>query len=216
MAEEYECIDTFDTKPSNPYLDWTMERVRAAMTTCLQTPTQTVLEHGVSVWDHFRLLHDHFTSGTSLPSWWRVPQWAYTPGLIDLLMPLDVVEEYILNHDCSKPIVLQVYEDGRRHFPGHAKASEQVWLAVGGNPVAARLMGMDMDAHLLKAEGIAEFASRPEATTLLLTALAEVHSNAAMFGGVESDGFKIKAKHLDKRGRQVVAAMNWEDAREAA
>lgn len=192
-----------------------MERIRAAMTTCLQTPTQTVLEHGISVWDHFQQLHDHLTSGNALPYWWRVPQWAYTPGLLDIVMPLDVVEEYILNHDCSKPIVLQVDEDGRRHFPGHAKASEQVWLAVGGNPVAARLMGMDMDAHLLKADGIAEFAGCPEAATLLLTALAEVHSNAAMFGGVDSDGFKIKAKHLEKRGRQVVAAMDWEMAHAA-
>lgn len=193
-----------------------MERIRAAMTTCLQTSTQTVLEHGISVWDHFRLLHDHLTSGTALPDWWRIPQWTYTTGLMDLLMLLDVVEEYILNHDCSKPIVLQVDDVGRRHFPGHAEASEQVWLAVGGNPMAARLMGMDMDAHLLKAEGITEFAARPEAATLLLTALAEVHSNAAIFGGVDSDGFKIKAKHLDKRGRQAVATMDWENAREAA
>lgn len=118
--------------------------------------------------------------------------------------------------NCAKPIVLQVDEDGRRHFPGHAKASKQVWLAVGGNPMAARLMGMDMDAHLLKADGIAEFAARPEAATLLLTALAEVHSNAAMFGGIESDGFKIKAKHLEKRGRQVIAAMDWGITRAAA
>jgi hypothetical protein len=28
-----------------------------------------------------------------------------------------------------------------------------------------------------------------------------------MFGGTASDGFKIKAKHLDRRGRQVIAAM---------
>ena len=117
--------------------------------------------------------------------------------------------------NCAKPLVLQIDEDGRRHFPGHAKAAEQVWLAVGGNPVSARLMGMDMDAHLLKADGIHEFADRPEAVTLLLTALAEVHSNAAMFGGVDSDSFKIKTKHLEKRGRQVVAAMDWEMARAA-
>ena len=62
-----------------------------------------------------------------------------------------------------------------------------------------------MDAHLLRAEGLAEFAARDEAPTLLLTALAEVHSNAIMFGGLTSDSFKMKAKHLDKRGRQVLA-----------
>jgi hypothetical protein len=40
-----------------------------------------------------------------------------------------------------------------------------------------------------------------------VTAVAEVHSNALMFGGLDSDGFKIKAKHLDKKGRQVIALM---------
>ncbi len=38
--------------------------------------------------------------------------------------------------------------------------------------------------------------------------MAEVHSNAAMFGGTDSDSFKIKAKHLNKRGRQVLAAID--------
>lgn len=185
-----------------------MERLVAAMQECRQTPTQTVLEHGDSVWDHFEQLLDHLTNGTALPAWWRVPQWAYTSGVFDRILPLDIVEQYIRMHDCAKPIVLQIDEQGRRHFPGHAQVSEQVWLAVGGDPMSARLMGMDMDAHLLKADGIQEFADRPEAVTLLLTAIAEVHSNAAMFGGVDSDGFKMKAKHLDKRGRQVLAAMN--------
>jgi hypothetical protein len=36
-------------------------------------------------------------------------------------------------------------------------------------------------------------------------AMAEVHSNAQMFGGENSDSFKIKAKHLEKRGRQVMS-----------
>lgn len=187
-----------------------MERLVAAMQECRQTPTQTVLEHGNSVWDHFGQLLDHIANGTALPDWWRVPQWTYTPDLLKRLLPLDVVEQYIRMHDCAKPLVLQIDDDGRRHFPGHAAASEQLWLSIGGDRVAARLMGMDMDAHLLKAEGIQEFADRPEAVTLLLTAIAEVHSNALLFGGVDSDSFKIKAKHLEKRGRQVIAAMDWE------
>lgn len=67
---------------------------------------------------------------------------------------------------------------------------------------------MDMDAHLLKADGLAEFASRPQAIPLLLTALAEIHANAAMFGGLDSTSFKIKWKHLNKRGRQVLELIN--------
>jgi hypothetical protein len=62
---------------------------------------------------------------------------------------------------------------------------------------------MDMDVHLLKAEDIPEFAGRPQAAALLLTALAEIHANAAMFGGTESTSFKIKLKHLERRGKQI-------------
>ena len=64
-------------------------------------------------------------------------------------------------------------------------------------------MGMDMDIHLLKGDGVPEFAIRPEAATLLLTGLAEVHANAAMFGGIESTSFKMKFKHLKRRGNAI-------------
>lgn len=40
--------------------------------------------------------------------------------------------------------------------------------------------------------------------TLLVTALAELHSNAAMFGGIESTSFKIKWKKLDKLGKKLI------------
>jgi len=66
---------------------------------------------------------------------------------------------------------------------------------------------MDMDIHLLKADGIAEFAARPEAISLLLTGLAEIHANAAMFGGIESTSFKIKFKQISKRGKQIIKMM---------
>lgn len=78
-----------------------------------------------------------------------------------------------------------------------------MWLSAGGDPQAARLMGMDMDIHALKADEIEEFCSRPEAITLLLTGLAEIHSNASMFGGIESTSFKIKWKQIDRRGKAI-------------
>ena len=66
------------------------------------------------------------------------------------------------------------------------------------------LIRMDMDAHNLTAETLDEFSRRPEAVTLLLAAVAEVHANAKMFGGFDSPSVKIKIKHLDRRGRQVI------------
>jgi hypothetical protein len=175
-----------------------------AMRACEQSHGQSVLAHGEAVWASFLTLVGHLRDGEPLPAWWRIPDWARAPGLLDALPPMHVIEEYLVHHDCGKPGTRTVGEDGRIRFPGHAAASEAAWLSAGGDPLAARLMGMDMDAHLLRGEDVPEFAARPEAPTLLLAALAEVHSNAAMFGGEESDSFKIKAKHLLKRGRQVM------------
>jgi len=62
---------------------------------------------------------------------------------------------------------------------------------------------MDMDIHLLKDVGVNDFAQKEEAATLLLTGLAEIHSNAEMFGGIESTSFKIKWKQINKRGKKI-------------
>lgn len=40
-------------------------------------------------------------------------------------------------------------------------------------------------------------------SNLCFSALAEVHSNSAMFGGTDSDSFKIKLKKIKQRIKQV-------------
>jgi hypothetical protein len=39
---------------------------------------------------------------------------------------------------------------------------------------------------------------------LLLTGLCELHSNAQMFGGIDSTSFKIKFKQLERLGKKVI------------
>jgi hypothetical protein len=64
----------------------------------------------------------------------------------------------------------------------------------------------------MKAEDVEDFCKDPKmACTLLLSALAEVHSNANMFGGIDSTSFKIKWKHLDKRGKKAVDILGFCD-----
>lgn len=181
-----------------------LEDLIQRMSSCPQGKTQNVLQHGQSVWQHFTTLLGHLKHDEPLPAWWRVPGWANNKAILDELPPAETLKAYATYHDCGKPFCRIVDETGRQHFPGHAEISERVWLAAGGDPLAARLIGMDMDAHLLRADGIEEFAGRPEAPALQLMAIAEVHSNAAMFGGENSDSFKIKAKHLEHRGGQVM------------
>lgn len=176
----------------------------AAMSSCEQTRGMTILQHGEMVRDYYADLLDHLTRGAPLIFEWRLPEWATRPEVLAALPSREIMGEYHLFHDCGKPFCRTVDEDGRQHFPDHANVSKAIWLRHGGDQKIGDLIGMDMDAHLLKADDIPEFASRPQACALLLTALAEIHANASMFGGIESTSFKIKWKHLDKRGRQVL------------
>lgn len=109
--------------------------------------------------------------------------------------------------NCGKPRCLEIDADGRRHFPDHAAVSSRAWAEAGGDPEVGDLIAMDMDVHLLKGEEVEAFSQRPEARALLLTALSEIHANAAMFGGIGSVGFKSKWKHLDRRGRAILKAI---------
>jgi hypothetical protein len=180
--------------------------VEQAMRSCRQNPAQTIWEHGLTVAAKFSELHNHLTTGEILAGW-RLPAWC-EPSLLAKLLPIDTLQTYQLWHDCGKPYCRTVDETGQQHFPNHAEVSKQTWLGMDGDLTIGRLIGMDMDVHLLKADGVAEFAARPEAVSLLLTGLSELHANAGMFGGIESTGFKIKLKALDKAGKRILAAIS--------
>lgn len=107
-------------------------------------------------------------------------------------------------HDCGKPFCKVVDSEGKSHFPGHAKKSAEIFRELYPEwEQSARLIEQDMDIHTLSAEELEEFAKRPEAVALLLSGLAAVHANAEMFGGLMSDSFKSKWKHLDRRGKAL-------------
>ncbi len=181
-----------------------LSALEAEMTACEQTSGMSVLRHGELVRLHYRQLIAFLRNGKALPEVWRLPEWVSDPRLLQRLLPDSVVETYALYHDCGKPSVRTVDADGRQHFPGHAAASERIWLEIGGDAQIGRLMGMDMDIHTIKDIDVPEFASRPEAATLLLVGLSEIHANASMFGGVDSVSFKMKWKQIDKRGRAIL------------
>jgi hypothetical protein len=185
----------------------TRGRLLETMRDCEQTSGMSVLRHGEMVADFFRDLVAHVRGGAELRHGWRLPDWIRDPLLWRDLPDLDLLAEYHLFHDCGKPQALVVGEDGTRRFPDHAAISRRVWIEAGGDVAIGDLIGMDMDVHLLKDKGVAEFSLRPQARALLLTALSEVHANASMFGGLESTSFKIKRKHVDKRGRAILKAI---------
>lgn len=116
----------------------------------------------------------------------------------------ETLKAYTLYHDCGKPDCKEEV-DGKVRFPNHAEVSARVFNSETNSlyPIIENLIRMDMVVHTMKAEDIPEFIKHPEAVSLLYTALAEVHANAELFGGIESTSFKIKYKHIDKRGAAI-------------
>jgi hypothetical protein len=174
------------------------------MQACEQTKGQSVYQHGISVKEHIFQLIAYLKTG-QISGDWRLPDWLseYRQQIFSVLLPQDIIEEYTIYHDCGKPYCKTIDENGRPHFTDHANVSYETWLRVGGNREAAKLMKMDMIIHTMKACDIDEFITHPEACTLLLAGLAEVHSNAKMFGGMDSTSFKIKWNQINKRGKAI-------------
>jgi hypothetical protein len=176
------------------------------MQNCNQTTGMTIWDHGNSIHDYFMDVYDHLLDQKLLKYQWKIPSWAYHPEFIKDLrgFDLETIKQYCLFHDCGKPFCRTLDENGKQHFPNHAQTSYEKWIEAGGDEATGQYILMDMDIHLLKGDGIQAFAARPQAFILLLTGLAEIHSNATMFGGIDSTSFKIKWKHINQRGKQII------------
>jgi len=182
------------------------------MQSCEQTKGMSVLEHGQQVHHHLRLLLEGLASdnGRRGIESFRLPRGLhdYRELLLERVFDDFTLEKYTVFHDCGKPYCLRTDEEGKRHFLNHAEVSYKTWMRkCGGDEKVGRLIRMDMDIHCLKAKDVPEFAARPEAATLLLTGIAEIHANAKMFGGMDSDSFKMKLKQLDRRCRAICKAI---------
>lgn len=184
----------------------TKQELIQKMSECEQTKGQSVLEHGVSVKNYLFDLINHLRSNTPLKYEWKLPDWVLENKdlLLSSLPDDETLELYTIYHDCGKPFCLEIDENGKRHFPNHAEVSYKIFNQVFNNPVAAELILHDMDIHLLKSDGVVEFSQNTHALTLLLTGLSELHSNAQMFGGLDSTSFKIKWKSINQRGKQII------------
>lgn len=172
------------------------------MRTCFQFRTQDVLAHGEAVREHYLMLLEAAQAG-GYPPGWRMPKWWGPERAHELARrqpPADTMARYLRYHDCGKPQCRTVDSEGRQHFEGHAQASADLWQALGGHPDEVWLMRHDMVLHRGSAEECQVLAQHPLFAGLLLAALAEVHANAVMFGGMETDSFKAKIKKLERRG----------------
>lgn len=168
------------------------------MSSCTQSKGQTIVQHGEAVSARYKDLIGERKME------WKLPDWFDLDFLLPLCPSKEVMEQYHIYHDCGKPFCRTIDEEGRQHFPDHARVSASIWRVHGGDPYIAELIQRDMDMHLLKPADAATYTRLDLAPALLLTALSELHANAEMFGGIESTSFKIKWKALNKLGKAFI------------
>lgn len=182
-----------------------------------QTPGQNLLQHGLFVFETacFLAYSEKSRKGLKLPDW--LPY--FKKKLDDLLaVDLDVISKYLIYHDCGKAFCGPP-KNGKK-FPNHDYISAIVWDHVSNTDEyhglderdrqrVTYLIRQDMylhttnvttlKEHMIQAGGSIEFTNNWH--ILLLAALAEIHANAEMFGGIDSDSFKIKWKRINKNGK---------------
>ena len=169
------------------------------MQSCYQTPELNTLQHGQMVYDHYCLLINQLQNGEH-----------DQPLLIELyqqlkknLPPKESLHRYMLYHDCGKFLCLTIDENGKQHFPDHAKwSAEQFTCIFPHDGFTWALIRRDMDFHSLRGDQITELWKNPLAPILYITAWAELNANAEMFGGHESDSYKIKRSRLIQAGKK--------------
>lgn len=170
---------------------------------------------GLSYWDHGSVVAIRFNDLISddPQMMWRYPTW-FTDNAAFIKTKLsdhkEKITEYQQWHDCGKPYCRIVDETGKVHYPDHAKVSADIWRSLGGDSFIGDLIEHDMDCHLLRTNEALEFSKNPNALILLCTALCEIHANASMFGGIQSDSFKIKFKRLEKCGAIILKVLTKE------
>jgi hypothetical protein len=179
------------------------------MQLCEQTNGQNIHEHGLDVWRNFELIYNSLKTGKENLDV-KIPEWAFEHRefILERLVPLDEIRTYLEFHDCGKPFCITKDSEGRNHFPDHEKTSFQVWTQISDESKRSKRIGQlilhDMDIHRLKPDGVPEFSKRSDAITLLISGLAAINSNAKMFGGFDSNSFKIKHKKISKLGRKIL------------
>lgn len=142
----------------------------------------------------------------------KIPNWLVDNYdiIIDNIHKLNIIKDYSINHDCGKHLTKIIDEEGKVHYPNHAQASYEYWIRhFPEKVIEAHLILNDMFFHTCSSEDLESTTLEfKDLFTLLITALAEIHANAQIFGGIESISFKTKYKQLDRRGKQLLKKFN--------
>lgn len=179
------------------------------MKQCEQGNGVSVYDHGIQVAaryaDLWRLIHGQQPN----LEWPRL-----SPDDIALMLTLSqrahapsAIARYQIYHDCGKPYCKAIDENGRVHFPDHACVSANLWqLMFPDDQLGHDMLKYDMCPHTARGDELDQFLMMDIAPTLVLTGIASIYANAeVLFGGFETDSFKMKLKHTKKLIKRLVA-----------
>lgn len=170
------------------------------MTKCEQAPGLNMLQHGLSVHEHYKALLQELTSDNVECKELRALYAKYKSKL----PPAEVLERYHVYHDCGKHLCLTI-DCGKRHFPNHAEISSKQYAAIfPEDGFTKQLIAMDMDFHHMRGDDLLRTCHSPFAPILYFTAWAEINANAEMFGGRDSESYKIKRSRLIQAGKKLL------------
>lgn len=132
--------------------------------------------------------------------------WEFIDNLYENQYDMETMQSYQIYHDCGKHLSKTIDENGKIHYPNHAQHSSDLYGQYFDNPIAQDLILKDLNFHTFKCEQMNQWLEEENKKTLAslyLTAWSEILANASMFGGIDSDSFKIKRKRLIQHGKKL-------------
>lgn len=164
------------------------------------------------VFDYTFDLLNVLKTGSSSKYSQKIPDWFvnHKDFILSNILEESIISRYTLFHDIGKPLCLEIDQEGRRHFPNHEIVSYNLYRELFPlDCVVSDLIKRDMDLHRIKMDQVESYASnyRDTVITQLIVSLAELNANAVVFGGTNTDSFKIKYKKINKLGSRLVSSL---------
>lgn len=174
------------------------------MMCCEQAPGMNMLQHGRLVHAKYRELINQCAHNTV--------KYSLVCALYNKfkLPPAEVLKKYHFYHDCGKHLCLTIDANGKKHYPNHAEISAKQYSILQPEDLfTTSLIKNDMAFHTARGEDLVNLCKNLLAPILYFTAWAEIMANAEMFGGEESESFKIKKSRLIQAGKKLLKGVSY-------
>lgn len=208
---------------------YSLYEVEAKMKQCFQVEGMNMLQHGelVHEWFQFLIGRNSGSKEHKKPEWFDFLKERHYTNFLRYEREIYTYHRY---HDCGKPYCekygLSGSDNRETRFPEHHYHSFRIFQNIDFSSndkfqfkevrrkSIEKWINHDMVIHTKNKTTIKEEFLDPfnwgemDAVILLFTALSELHANAQMFGGIQSDSFKIKYKKVTGNGKMITKYFN--------